>query len=441
MTGTSHTPPSRLAMPVIVLSVFVVPLAISGMGVLLPTIARDLGASPFLLQSVVNGFNASFAVFTLVWGVLSDRLGYRATVVVGLVFFTAGSIVSAIAPDLVVLDIGRILSGIGGAAVFTGAASLMSNAWEGAARARNFAIFGTVIGIGSAIGPVIAGVLTGWLGWRGVFIVFGIVTLLAIAFSRFLPKITHESEPGRKVVDFGVLRNPHFLALSLVPVATAIGAITLGTYLPVAFGAVYGLSAPAAGLFMLFMMAPIVVAPLAVSRIISTVVAVTPMMIIYIALGAMIVGDAALLVVSPDIAMWWAIPGMFLIGAAFGMTIGLVDGEALSQVPPHRSGAAAGVLNFVRVGSEAVVIAAFAAVVAALIFSSLGDQGIADATAAGLPGHGDEYAAAFRTVLLVMIGINILLTIVVAALHRARLRRSGEEASGITPAGEILTPR
>jgi MFS family permease len=429
MPGTTHTPPSRLAMPVIVLSVFVVPLAISGMGVLLPTIARDLGASPFLLQSVVNGFNASFAVFTLVWGVLSDRLGYRATVVLGLVFFTVGSIVSTAAPDLVVLNIGRILSGIGGAAVFTGSASLMSNAWEGAARARNFAIFGTIIGIGSAIGPVIAGVLTGWLGWRGVFIVFGIVTVLAIVFSRSLPKITHEPQPGRKIVDFGVLRNPHFLALALVPVATAIGAITLGTYLPVAFGAIYDLSAPAAGIFMLFMMVPIVVAPLAISRAIHRFSGVTPMKVIYVSLAAMIVGDGALLVISPDVAIWWAIPGMFLIGAAFGMTIGLVDGEALAQVPPHRSGAAAGVLNFVRVGSEAVVIAAFAAIVAALIFSSLGDQSLADATAAGLPGHGDDYAAAFRTVLLVMIGTNIILTLIIAGLHRARLRRNNNEDS------------
>ncbi|MGG7462833.1 MFS transporter [Plantibacter sp. YIM 135347] len=428
-------------MPVIVLSVFVVPLAISGMGVLLPTIARDLGASPFLLQSIVNGFNTSFAVFTLVWGVLSDRLGYRTTVIIGLVFFTVGSIVSTTAPDLVVLNIGRILSGIGGAAVFTGSASLMSNAWEGAVRARNFAIFGTVIGIGSAIGPVIAGVLTGWFGWRGVFVVFGIVTILAIVFSRSLPKITHEPQPGRKIVDFGVLRNPHFLALALVPVATAIGAITLGTYLPVAFGAIYGLSAPAAGIFMLFMMAPIVVAPLAVSRTIHRFAAVTPMKIIYVALIAMIVGNGALLVISPDVAIWWAIPGMFLIGAAFGMTIGLVDGEALSQVPPHRSGAAAGVLNFVRVGSEAVVIAVFAAIVAALIFSNLGDQGVADATAAGIPGHGDAYAAAFRTVLLIMIGANIILTVIVAALHRARLRSNDHDTANAAPGQEASTPR
>ncbi len=440
MSGTTRTPISRLAMPVIVLSVFVVPLAISGMGVLLPSIARDLGASPFLLQSVVNGFNAAFAVFTLVWGVLSDRLGYRTTVVIGLLFFTVGSLVSTTAPDLVVLDIGRVLSGIGGAAVFTGSASLMSNAWEGAARARNFAIFGTIIGIGSAIGPVVAGLLTGWFGWRGVFVVFGIVTVLALVFSRSLPTITHEPEPGRKVVDFGVLRNPHFLALSLVPVATSVGAITLGTYLPVAFGAIYGLSAPAAGVFMLFMMVPIVVAPLAASRAIHRFTAVTPMKVIYVALLAMVVGDGALLVVSPDVPIWWAVPGMVLIGAAFGMTIGLVDGEALAQVPPHRSGAAAGVLNFVRVGSEAVVIAAFAAVVAWLVFSSLGDRGIADATAAGIPGHGDDYAAAFRTVLLVIIGTNVVLTGVVAALHRARLRRD-DDTSEMAPSREIAATR
>ena len=59
---------SNLVLPVILLAVFVMPMGISGTAVALPRIADDLGSSPTLLQWVINGFNAAFAIFTLFWG-------------------------------------------------------------------------------------------------------------------------------------------------------------------------------------------------------------------------------------------------------------------------------------------------------------------------------------------------------------------------------------
>lgn len=420
--------PSPMALPVIMLAVFLVPLGIAGTGIVLPSIARDLGSQPFQLQSVVNGFNAAFAIFAIVWGVLSDRLGYRATVVLGLAAFAVGSILSATAPHLLVLNVGRILAGVGGAAVFAGAAALMSNAWEGAARARNFAIFGTTMGIGSASGPVLAGLLTDWLGWRGVYIAFGLIALLAIAFARALPFVKHERVYGGKAVDFTLLRSPHFLAMALVPVVSAVGVVTMATYLPVAYSAIYGLSAARSGIFMLFMMGPIVIAPLAVARLLTGARNVTPMQVIYASLGLIVLGDVALWTVSPAVSMWWAVPGMLLIGAGFGLTIGLVDGEALTAVPANRSGAAAGVLNFMRLGSEAVVLAAFAAGVAGLISGRISNGAVAERVAAGLGGHPDAYAAALHVVLVIMIVGNLGLGAVIALLHRARIRQSPDDS-------------
>ncbi len=129
MSAAAEALPSRLALPVILLAVFVMPIGISGTAVALPRIAADLGDNPFMLQGVVNGFNASFAIFMLVWGILSDRMGYKPTFIVGTALMVAGSIVSAAAPDLLALDIGRILCGIAGAAIFVGASATLANAF------------------------------------------------------------------------------------------------------------------------------------------------------------------------------------------------------------------------------------------------------------------------------------------------------------------------
>ncbi len=415
-------------MPVIVLSVFVTPLAITGTAVTIPRVAVELGSDPVQLQWIVNGFNVSFALFTLVWGVISDRIGYQATVIAGNVLGIAAGALSAFAPTLFVLDLGRVLAGVAGAAVFTGASALLSNAYGESARTRNFAIFGTTIGLGSALGPTLSGVLTGWFDWRGVFVAFGVVALLATVFSGVLPNPRHEHVPGRKIVDFSLLRNPHFLAMCLVPVAAGIGTVTLVTYLPVAFGAIYGLSAPVAGLFMLACTIPVLICPILVSRVMHRYPRVTAMTVIYAALIVLVIGDIGMQLVGVVPALW-NIPFMILVGAGFGLTIGLVDAEALAAVAPHRAGAAAGVLNFVRLGSEAIVIAAFAAALAWQVGLRIPDPQLAQDVAAGAPGHGDTYAAGYHIVLIAVAVLVAVAGVAILLLHRARLRgeRSAEQ--------------
>lgn len=106
-------PRPRLLLAVILLAQFVIPLSISGTAVALPAIAGDLGSDPTPLQWVVNGFNVAFAVCTIVWGVCSDRIGYTRSFRIGIAIAAAGGIVSLFAPNIAVLDAGRIIAGIG----------------------------------------------------------------------------------------------------------------------------------------------------------------------------------------------------------------------------------------------------------------------------------------------------------------------------------------
>jgi fumarate reductase subunit D len=127
--------------------------------------------------------------------------------------------------------------------------------------------------------------------------------------------------------------------------------------------------------------------------------------------------------------MLWLAPGtsigaivvpMALVGLGFGLPLGLIDGEALASVPAHSSGTAAGVLNLVRIGSEAVFVGLYAYVLAALIGHSIPDRALARATSAGQPGQAAVYSAAFHWVLTGLVVLLLATTAVIALLHRAR---------------------
>ncbi|MEV4808540.1 MFS transporter [Micromonospora avicenniae] len=431
--STSHRSPQRsknLLLAVVLLAVFVMPISISGTAIAIPAISQDLGSSATGLQWVVNGFNAAFAVFTLLWGVLSDRIGYRATFLAGLVIILAASIISAASGNLLILDIGRILAGAGGAAVFTGAAALLSNAFDGPQRARAFALFGTTIGLGLALGPTISGGLVAGIGWRGVFGLFAVVMIVALFGSPTIPHLRHEREAGQKAIDFSLLANKKFLSMVLVPVAAAIGYVTVLSYLPVALSAVHGMSAGTAGLFMLPMTVPVLLGPMIASFLTSRFKRIGPMTMINVALVALVLGDLGLLLLGAGSSPQLLIVPMILLGFGFGFPIGLVDGEALLAIPARSSGTAAGVLNFMRLGSEAVVVGAYAAVLAALLRSHIADPVVAETTAAGTPGHGATYASQFHLIVIAMAILTAVFTVVINLLHKAHGRAGAAQELG-----------
>ena len=156
----------KAVLPVVLAAQFVVPMSISGTALALPVIAGDLGTDPTPLQWVVNGFNIAFALFTVVWGAVSDRIGHRTSFRIGVVLTAVASAVSAVAPSLYLLDVARVFAGIGAAAVLVGSTSILSLHFHGTARATAFALFGTVNGLGLALGPTISGLLVAAFEWR-----------------------------------------------------------------------------------------------------------------------------------------------------------------------------------------------------------------------------------------------------------------------------------
>ncbi|OYO10308.1 putative MFS family arabinose efflux permease [Propionibacteriaceae bacterium ES.041] len=425
MTTATATPArSRLALPVILAAQLVIPLSIAGTAVALPQIAGELGSSPGPLQWVVNGFNVAFALLTIVWGALADRFGQDRIFTAGITIVLVASVGSALAPTLLLLDAARVLAGVGAAAVLTGATAILSNAWQGTARARAFALFGTINGLGLALGPTVCGIIVQLAGWRGTFWFPAAVLAVALLGSRTLPRV-RVGGTDRRLFDPGLLRNPGFTAMVLVPVAGAVGFVTFLTYLPAAFAAIHGWSPGRAGATMLLATLPVIFSPSLTAaamrhrRIgIGTVIAVS--------IGCLVLGAVGMLALAPGRPVALIIAPMILIGLGFGLPLGIVDGEALSQVPVSSSGTAAGLLNLARIGSEAVAVAAYAAALAGLVRGRIADPGLADRVAAGGSGGAAAYADALHTVALIAAAVVFLLGAASLLLFRHR----GEAPAG-----------
>lgn len=156
--------------------------------VALPDIA-GLGFSPQTLQWVVSAYAIAFGGFLLLAGRLSDTFGRRRMFHLGLTLFAVGSALGSIAVAEWMLILGRGIQGIGGAVLSPAVLALLSaNFDEGAARNRALGIWGAAGSTGMVLGSILGGVLTDWLGWRGVFMInLPLVALVVLLALRTIP--------------------------------------------------------------------------------------------------------------------------------------------------------------------------------------------------------------------------------------------------------------
>ena len=138
--------------------------------VALPSISTDLDAGTRALQWIVDGYNLAFAALVLAAGSLSDRYGRRPALILGLVGFAAASMVGAVVDSSGALIAARVAMGMAAAVIFPTTLSIISNTFrERRERAAALGVWGAVVGIGVAAGPVTGGVLLEHFAWGSVF--------------------------------------------------------------------------------------------------------------------------------------------------------------------------------------------------------------------------------------------------------------------------------
>ena len=190
-------PPARTVVVLGLLSTFG-PLSLDLYLPALPQLADDLGASASLAQLSITACLVGLAVGQLVAGPLSDRLGRRRPLIVGLVAFLLASVACALAPSAAVLVLLRLVQGLAGAAGIVISRAIARDLYSGRALMIFFSRLLLVAGLAPVIAPVLGGQLTRIMTWRGIFGVlagFGAVLLLAGLFG-----LKETLPPKRRIV-------------------------------------------------------------------------------------------------------------------------------------------------------------------------------------------------------------------------------------------------
>src|SRR6185312_15145927 len=138
--------------------------------VAIPNIRADLHASASQLQWVIDIYTLVLASLLLLSGATADRFGRRRTFQIGLTVFAIGSLLCSLSPNIETLIIARMVQAVGGSMLNPVAMSIITQVFTGRVeRARAVGIWGGVVGISMALGPIIGGVLIEYIGWRSVF--------------------------------------------------------------------------------------------------------------------------------------------------------------------------------------------------------------------------------------------------------------------------------
>lgn len=181
------------------------------LNVALPTIQRDLGAGLSGLQWVVDAYMVVLASLLMLTGATGDRIGRRKVFMVGLLTFSAGSLLCSLAPSTGALIAFRALQAVGGSMLTPVSLSIVRTTFTDAGeRARALGLWSGVFGLGTACGPLLGGILVGLVGWRSVFWVNVPVGIAAFVLARrYIPESRAEhprriDRPGQALVIVGL---------------------------------------------------------------------------------------------------------------------------------------------------------------------------------------------------------------------------------------------
>ncbi len=361
--------------------------------VAIPTIRSDMNAPLSRLQWIVDVYTLTLASLLMLSGATADRFGRKRMFRIGLSIFALGSLLCSLAPDIDMLIGARFIQAIGGSMLNPIAMSIITTVFTGRVeRARAVGVWGAVVGISTAIGPMVGGVLIDALGWQSVFwinlpicavalvlttvyvpesksrtargidplgqvlavvvmftLVFGLIEhrpeisgITAVALAGFLYAERRHRSP---FIDLRFFRSVPFAAATVTAICAFAG---LGAFLFSASLYLQGVrhySAVHTGLLYL----PMALAMLICSPLSGRLVGRFGTRPSLVAAGILMTAAAALLTtLRPDTPVWQLVVMFAIFGAGFGTVNPPITTAAVSGMPMDRAGAASAVASTSR---------------------------------------------------------------------------------------------
>ncbi|MEW2545179.1 MFS transporter [Streptomyces sp. NPDC047002] len=179
-----------LVLAICCMSLLIVSLDNTVLNVALPAMQKELHASVSGLQWTIDAYTLVLASLLMLSGSTADRIGRRRVFTTGLVIFTIGSVLCSVAPNLETLVVFRMLQAIGGSMLNPVAMSIITNTFtDPRERARAIGVWGGVVGLSMAAGPLVGGLLVDSVGWRSIFWINLPIGLAALILTwKFVPE-------------------------------------------------------------------------------------------------------------------------------------------------------------------------------------------------------------------------------------------------------------
>ncbi|MER6103587.1 MFS transporter [Streptomyces sp. NPDC001832] len=480
----------QLVLAICCMSLLIVSLDNTVLNVALPSIQKELHATVAGMQWTIDAYTLVLASLLMLAGSTADRIGRRKVFKIGLILFTLGSVLCSLAPNLESLVAFRMVQAVGGSMLNPVAMSIITNTFtDPRERARAIGVWGGVVGISMAAGPVVGGLLVESVGWRSIFWINLPVGLAALLLTwRYVPESRapkpRRPDPVGQLLVIGLLgsltyaiieapsagwASPRILVFAGLAVCSLVGLLLYeprrteplidlrffrsapfsgATAIAVcAFAAlsgflflntlylqnVRGLSALHAGLYMLPMAAlTFVCAPLS-GRLVASRGPRLSLLVAGVAMTACGLLFAAFDAETDDALLF---TGYVLFGLGFGMVNAPITNTAVSGMPRSQAGVAAAVASTSRQIGGTLGVAVIGAVLAA---------GVAGT---GAP-RGAEYATAFvdasKPAWWILTGCGLCVLLVGAltsgpwALETARRTAERLEARTGVPVGDQVS--
>jgi EmrB/QacA subfamily drug resistance transporter len=176
----------------------------SDISIALPTIARDLGGTMDTLQWAVNGYFLAGALI-IVGGRVGDIYGRRLLFGIGTGLILVGSVVGALAPSPLVLILGRVIQGVGAAAVLPTALAIIAVIFTGKQRDTAIAVWIAVCWGAQALGPLVGGLIVEGLSWRWIFWINLPIGVAALLLTWWATPETRDAHTSRSIDIPGII--------------------------------------------------------------------------------------------------------------------------------------------------------------------------------------------------------------------------------------------
>ncbi|MFE3030577.1 MFS transporter [Streptomyces canus] len=411
-----------LVLAICCMSLLIVSLDTTALNVALPAMQQGLDASTAGLQWTIDAYTLVLASLLMLAGSTADRIGRKRVFMAGLIVFTIGSALCSAAPNLDALIAFRMVQAVGGSMLNPVAMSIITNTFtDPRERARAIGVWGAVVGISMAAGPLVGGGLVDSVGWRSIFwvnlpvglaallltlryvpesraprarrpdpvgqllvialfgsLTYAIIEAPASGFSYVLPfaavavlalagLLWYEPRRDEPLIDLRFFGSAPFSGATVIAISAFAG---LGGFLFLStlyLQNVRGLDALHAGLWMLPMAVPMFLcAPLA-GRLVGSRGPRLPLVVAGVAMTASGVLFAAFDAETSDVTLFL---GYLVFGIGFGFVNAPITNTAVSGMPRAQAGVAAAVASTSRQLGQTLGVAVVGAVLASGLSSS-----------------------------------------------------------------------